>query len=55
VYPRDDGVRRFLKHPATGRGFSNYPDATPWPDDQFTKRRIMEGSVLTSPPADPPK
>lgn len=48
VFPRDDGVRKYLKHPA-GRRFENYPDATPWPDDQFTMRRLLEGAIVAGP------
>ena len=50
VWPRDEDVRRFLYHPLDRRRFPNYPDASPWPDDQFTKRRIVEGAILTEPP-----
>ena len=43
VMPRDDEVRRFIKHP-NGSGF---PDsgAAEWPNDRFTQRRIADGSV----------
>jgi hypothetical protein len=50
VWPRDEQVRRFIRHHPTGRRFENYPSATPWPNDQFTKRRLVDGSILTEPP-----
>jgi hypothetical protein len=50
VWPRDDDIRKYLRHPL-GQRFANYPAATPWPDDQFTKRRIVEGAILTEPPS----
>jgi hypothetical protein len=51
VWPRDDDIRRFLTHPM-GQGFQNYPEATPWPHDQFTMRRIIDGDVLTERPTE---
>jgi hypothetical protein len=46
VYPRDEHIKAHLKHPI-GRGFENFPAATPWPFDQFTMRRLEEGAVVT--------
>jgi hypothetical protein len=43
VVPRDADMRRVLKHP-TGGGFRKEGGAT-WPDDRFTKRRLMDGTV----------
>jgi hypothetical protein len=50
VLPRDEDIRKHLKHPMTypNRGFANFPDPTPWPYDQFTMRRLLEGAI-TSP------
>lgn len=43
VIPRDDELRKVLKHPASG-GFR--PEGSiEWPFDQFTKRRIRDGDV----------
>jgi hypothetical protein len=55
VLPRDEDIRKFLKHPVGRRGFENFPDATPWPHDQFTMRRLLEGSITSPewPPVDP--
>ena len=44
VHPRDDIVRRDIKHPLGGRKFSA-EGSTEWPNDQFTKRRISDGTV----------
>jgi hypothetical protein len=49
VLPRDDNMRKHLKHPI-GRRFENYPDPTPWPFDQFTMRRLEEGAIIEAPP-----
>jgi hypothetical protein len=43
VTPRDDDMRRVLKHPTAG-GFRKEGAAT-WPDDRFTKRRLLDGTV----------
>ena len=38
VVPRNDDMRRVLKHPTSG-GFRASGGAT-WPNDRFTKRRL---------------
>lgn len=43
VTPRDDDMRRVLKHPTAG-GFRK-EGATTWPNDRFTKRRLQDGTV----------
>jgi len=43
VEPTKDDYRKFLKHP-TGGGFPASGAAT-WPDDNFTHRRVKDGSV----------
>ena len=43
VTPRDDDMRRVLKHPTAG-GFRK-EGAVTWPDDRFTKRRLLDGTV----------
>lgn len=48
VWPKNDGLRKWLKHP-TGVGFRESGPAT-WPSDAFTTRRIRDGDVTTSEP-----
>ena len=43
VTPRDDDMRRLLKHP-NGMAFQK-SGSVEWPLDQFTRRRIKDGSV----------
>lgn len=43
VEPRDDDMRRLLKHPRAGAFRSE--GSLEWPDDTFTRRRLKEGSV----------
>jgi hypothetical protein len=49
--PRDDDVRRVLKHP-NGIGFPKDGPAE-WPLDKFTNRRLTEGSVTRAEGARP--
>jgi hypothetical protein len=51
VWPRDENVRRLLKHPFGMRFRETLNDGVEWPDDLFTKRRIKDGSVLTKAPS----
>lgn len=44
VVPRDDDMRRLLKHYPSGIGFRS-EGSVEWPDDVFTHRRIKDGSV----------
>lgn len=50
VWPKDDTMRRLLKHPSRG-GFRSPEGPEEWPDDSFTYRRIQDGDVLTEDPA----
>ena len=43
VTPRDDDVRKSIRHPTAG-GF-RAEGSIDWPLDSFTKRRIREGAV----------
>lgn len=54
VLPAKPEYRQHLKHPATGMAF---PDdgAAVWPHDQFTKRRIRDGSVTVEETKEEPK
>jgi hypothetical protein len=62
VNPRDDEMRKILKHPAYGGFLSE--GSVEWPLDQFTKRRLSDGSIVravaeavqtVSPEAPPPQ
>ena len=44
VYPKDDKIRGFLKHPS-GVGFKEYGPAN-WPKDSFTMRRLRDGDIV---------
>jgi hypothetical protein len=44
VTPKDDTMRRLLRHPRAG-GFRKDGSAE-WPDDRFTRRRIRDGDVI---------
>jgi len=44
VNPRDEELRKVLKHPKNGKTF-NPTGSVEWPLDQFTKRRLRDGSV----------
>ena len=43
VLPKNDDVRRVLKHPVA-KGFRKQGPAE-WPNDSFTARRIRDGDV----------
>lgn len=53
VQPRDDDMRRVLKHPSAG-GFRPQ-GSIEWPLDQFTKRRLRAGSITLEGKADTEK
>lgn len=43
VLPKNDSVRKLLKHPNAGA----FPEvgSAKWPDDSFTHRRLADGDV----------
>jgi hypothetical protein len=51
VVPKNDLIRKHLKHPTRGR--MNAEGSTEWPNDQFTRRRIKEGDVTVEERAAP--
>lgn len=51
VFPRDDVLRKLLKHPSSG-GFRS-TGSIEWPFDQFTKRRLRDGDVTIEQQAEP--
>lgn len=44
VEPASDAIRKALRHPGSGAKFPA-SGSVEWPHDQFTKRRVKEGSV----------
>jgi hypothetical protein len=44
VLPRSDAIRKYIKHPKTRVGFPAEGSAE-WPNDAFTKRRIIDGDI----------
>lgn len=44
VEPKNDELRRVLKHPSSNMGFRS-EGSVEWPDDNFTHRRIRDGDV----------
>ena len=49
VWPKNDVLRKLLKHPLAG-GFRDEGEAD-WPDDTFTFRLVRDGDLLTEVPA----
>jgi hypothetical protein len=52
VWPKNDVLRRILKHPIAG-GFIPPDGPGDWPDDSFTHRLVRDGDLLTKEPAAP--
>jgi hypothetical protein len=48
VWPKNDSIRKILKHPAGGPFRQDGP--AEWPDDSYTARRIADGDVTTDAP-----
>jgi hypothetical protein len=44
VWPKNDAMRKILKHPSNRMSFPN-EGPLDWPDDTFTARRIADGDV----------
>lgn len=49
VWPKNDSMRKLLKHPHGKVGFHETGSAE-WPDDSFTYRRIQDGDVVLKDP-----
>lgn len=49
VWPKNDELRKLLKHPQQKVGFQQTGSAE-WPDDTFTYRRIQDGDVVLKDP-----
>jgi hypothetical protein len=52
VWPKDDHIRKLIKHPAAGPFGAEGP--ADWPEDQYTTRRIADGDVTTEEPKPQP-
>lgn len=49
VWPKNDEMRKVLKHPA--RGAFRLPEGPEdWPEDSFTHRLVQDGDLLTEDP-----
>lgn len=44
VLPKNEDMRRILKHPSNNVGFRD-DGPMEWPDDAFTARRVADGDV----------
>jgi hypothetical protein len=51
VVPRDDRIRKYIRHAITKVGFPKQGSCE-WPNDQFTRNRIREGVVSIEPKQD---
>lgn len=51
VWPKNDHMRKLLKHPSNNIPFRE-SGPLDWPDDSFTHRRVKDGDVLLSDPND---
>jgi hypothetical protein len=49
VLPKNELIRKYIKHARTRVGFPAEGSAE-WPNDTFTKRRIMDGDVTIEAP-----
>jgi hypothetical protein len=50
VWPKDETMRKVLKHPSRSTVPFAAEGGAEWPDDSFTSRRLADGDVL---PYDP--
>jgi hypothetical protein len=51
VWPAHEGIRKHIIHPSGRIRFGGTMDeSVEWPNDAFTKRRILDGDVFTTPP-----
>jgi hypothetical protein len=51
VLPKNDEMRKYLKHGGTRVGFLA-EGSVEWPNDQFTRRRLKDGDVILEGGAD---
>lgn len=53
VLPKSEAVCKCIAHP-TGRRFRNLTTPVDWPADQFTFRRLADGTAIRVDPNTPP-
>jgi hypothetical protein len=51
VNPRDESIRKLLRHPLRSRGFPS-TGSVEWPLDTFTRRRLRDGDVIVEKPVE---
>lgn len=49
VLPKNDDVRKYIKHMPSGLAFRS-EGSIEWPNDKFTQRRIADGTVIVVKP-----
>jgi hypothetical protein len=54
VVPRDENIRKYIKHGVTRVGFQTEGSAE-WPMDAFTRNRLRDGDVSIEVPPPPPE
>lgn len=52
VWPKNEDVRRMIKHPSGVAFAEDISTPAEWPDDQFTTRRLRDGDVLLEQPVE---
>jgi hypothetical protein len=51
VWPAHEGIRKVIYHPTGRIRFrETLEESVEWPNDAFTKRRIIDGDVFLTPP-----
>ena len=45
VLPKNDKIRKYIKHYPSGIGFPSGDGSVEWPNDRFTQRRLRDGDV----------
>jgi hypothetical protein len=54
VWPKNDDMRKLLRHPTGGAFSVDSSIPAEWPDDSFTHRLIQDGDVVMEAPAASP-
>lgn len=53
VWPKNDEIRKTLKHPVGGGFTAGVSAPAEWPKDQFTIRRLKDGTIVKKAPPAP--